>query len=73
MQRQYKEPRWAENRKATNAKVRGISLGWESRQKLGIIPKRGEGSLQRKLLPSTNSIQSIESVGQDHAYETFPL
>ena len=33
-------------------KIRGIPLGWKLRQKLGIIPEGGEGSLQRSLLPS---------------------
>ena len=51
-ERRYKVPRWVENRKATHAKNRGILLGWEPRQKLGIIPKGEKGFLQRSLLPS---------------------
>ena len=38
-QKQYKEPRWVENRKAIHAKIREIPLGRRPRQKLGIERK----------------------------------
>ena len=51
-ERRYKVSQWVENRKATHAKIRGILLGWEPRQKLGIIFEGEKDFLQRSLLPS---------------------
>ena len=39
--------------KGNPCKIKGILLGWEPRQKLGIIPEEEEDFLQRSLLPST--------------------
>ena len=51
MNKDDKKPRWIEHLKVIHAKIRGIPLSRETRQKLGIIPEGGEGSLQRMLLP----------------------
>ena len=51
MNKDDKKPRWIEHLKVIHAKIRGIPLSREPRQKLGIIPEGGDGSLQRMLLP----------------------
>ena len=64
-ERRYKVPQWVENWKVTHAKIWEIPLGWEFRQKLGIIPKEEEDFQQRSLLPSYEGIQTIEGFRQD--------
>ena len=51
-ERRYKVPPWVENWKVTHVKIWEIPVGWEFRQKLGIIPKEEEDFQQRSLLPS---------------------
>ena len=48
-------------RKGNPCKIRGIPLGWEPRQKLGIIPREEEDFLKKACFLPIKDIQTVRT------------